>query len=157
MASHKKRLTKAGGRFVNNSQRLFLVYLICILVDMTILNVYAEFTHSIYVESFSITIFIAMFLQLLIVLTKLAEHKLSQFFGDKKGFFLKLKYFFALWALLFFSKVIMLHGANLIFGDKINFYGLFDGLLAFIILIISFLLGEYLLTKIYHALETKKM
>ena len=97
----------------------------------------------------------SMFLQLLIVLTKQAEHKLSQFFGDKKGFFLKLKYFFALWALLFFSKVIMLHGANLIFGDKINFYGLFDGLLAFIILIISFLLGEYLLTKIYHALETK--
>tara|TARA_B100001142_G_C14235887_1_gene617296 strand:- start:400 stop:873 length:474 start_codon:yes stop_codon:yes gene_type:complete len=155
MASHKKRLIKDGGRFVNNSQRLFLVYLICILVDMTILNVYAEFTHSIYVESFSITIFIAMFLQLLIVLTKLAEHKLSQFFGDKKGFFLKLKYFFALWALLFFSKVIMLHGANLIFGDKINFYGLFDGLLAFIVLIISFLLGEYLLTKIYRALETK--
>ena len=144
MFSHKKRFTKGGERLVNNSQRLFLVYLICILVDMTILNIYAEFTHSVYIESFSITIFIAMFLQLLITLTKQAEHKISQFFGNKKGFFLKIKYFISLWALMFFSKVIMLHGANLIFRDKINFYGLFDGLLAFVVLIISFLLGEYL-------------
>jgi len=50
---------------------------------------------------------------------------------------------------------LMLQGANLIFGDKINFYGMFDGLLAFIILIFSFLLGEYLLTHIYRLLETK--
>ncbi len=69
---------------MNNSQRLFLVYIICILVDMTILNIYAEFSHSVYVESFSITIFIAIFLQLFIVLTRHAEHKLSNFFGDKK-------------------------------------------------------------------------
>ncbi len=83
MASQRKVLSNDGTRVVNNSQRLFLVYLICILVDMTILNVFAEFTHSIYVESFSIYLY-CYFLQLLIVLTKQAEHKLSQFFGTKK-------------------------------------------------------------------------
>ena len=155
MATKKNQYPKDGERNINNSQRLFLVYIICILVDMTILNIYAEFSHSVYVESFSITIFIAIFLQLFIVLTKYAEHQLSSFFGDKKSYLTKIMYFFALWALLFFSKVLMLHGANLIFGDKINFYGMFDGLLAFIILIFSFLLGEYLLTRIYHLLETK--
>ena len=155
MTSLRKNSNQNGERIVNNSQRLFLVYVICILVDMTILNIYAEFTHSIYVESFSITIFIAIFLQLFIVLTRHAEQKLSNFFGVKKGYLKKIKYFLSLWALLFFSKVLMLHGANLIFGDKINFYGMFDGLLAFIILILSFLLGEYLLTKIYQALESK--
>jgi purine-cytosine permease-like protein len=122
---------------------------------MTILNIYAEFSHSVYVESFSITIFIAIFLQLFIVLTRHAEHKLSNFFGDRKNYLTKIKYFLSLWALLFFSKFLMLHGANLIFGDKINFYGMFDGLLAFIVVILSFLLGEYLLTKIYRALESK--
>ena len=155
MATKKNQYPKDGERNINNSQRLFLVYIICILVDMTILNIYAEFSHSVYVESFSITIFIAIFLQLFIVLTRHAEHKLSNFFGDNKGCLTKIKYFFSLWALLFFSKVLMLHGANLIFGDKINFYGMFDGLLAFIILILSFLLGEYLLTKIYQGLESK--
>ena len=155
MATKKNQYPKDGERNINNSQRVFLVYIICILVDMTILNIYAEFTHSVYVESFSITIFIAIFLQLFIVLTRHAEHKLSNFFGDKKGYLIKIKYFLSLWALLFFSKVLMLHGANLIFGDKLNFYGMFDGLLAFIIIILSFLLGEYLLTKIYRALETK--
>jgi hypothetical protein len=155
MATKKNQYPKDGERNINNSQRLFLVYIICILVDMTILNIYAEFSHSVYVESFSITIFIAIFLQLFIVLTKYAEHQLSSFFGDKKSYLTKIMYFFALWALLFFSKVLMLHGANLIFGDKINFYGMFDGLLAFIILIFSFLIGEHLLTKIYRALESK--
>tara|TARA_B100000768_G_scaffold121911_1_gene112871 strand:- start:97 stop:564 length:468 start_codon:yes stop_codon:yes gene_type:complete len=155
MAVEEKKIPNDNQRIVNNSQRLFLVYIICILVDMTILNIYAEFTHSVYVESFSITIFIAIFLQLFIVLTKHAEQKLSNFFGDKKSFLIKIKYFLSLWALLFFSKVLMLHGANLIFGDKINFYGMFDGLLAFIILILSFLLGEKLLTRIYRALESK--
>jgi len=155
MNSLKKKSSQDGERIVNNSQRLFLVYIICILVDMTILNVYAEFSHSVYVESFSITIFIAIFLQLFIVLTRHAEHKLSNFFGDKKSYMTKIKYFLSLWALLFFSKVLMLQGANLIFGDKINFYGMFDGLLAFIILILSFLFGEYLLTIIYRALESK--
>ena len=155
MATKRNQYPKDGERNINNSQRLFLVYIICILVDMTILNIYAEFSHSVYVESFSITIFIAIFLQLFIVLTKYAEHKLSNFFGDKKNYLTKIMYFLALWALLFFSKLLMLHGANLIFGDKINFYGMFDGLLAFIILIFSFLIGEYLLTKIYQALESK--
>ena len=155
MASKRNKYLKDGERNINNSQRLFLVYIICILVDMTILNIFAEFSHSVYVESFSITIFIAIFLQLFIVLTKYAEHKLSNFFGDKKNYLTKIMYLLALWALLFFSKLLMLHGANLIFGDKINFYGMFDGLLAFIILIFSFLIGEYLLTKIYQALESK--
>ena len=155
MATKKNQYPKDGERNINNSQRLFLVYIICILVDMTILNIYAEFSHSVYVESFSITIFIAIFLQLFIVLTKHAEHKLSNFFGDRKNYLKKIIYFFTFWALLFFSKLLMLHGANLIFGDKINFYGMFDGLLAFIILIFSFLIGEHLLTKIYRALESK--
>ena len=155
MTSLRKNSRQNGERIVNNSQRLFLVYIICTLVDMTILNIYAEFTHSVYVESFSITIFIAIFLQLFIVLTRHTEHKISNFFGNKKGLLTKIKYFLSIWALLFFSKVLMLQGANLIFGDKINFYGMFDGLLAFIILILSFLLGEYLLTKVYRALESK--
>ena len=155
MVTKRIQYPKDGERNINNSQRLFLVYIICILVDMTILNIFAEFSHSVYVESFSITIFIAIFLQLFIVLTKYAEHKLSNFFGDKKNYLTKIMYLLALWALLFFSKLLMLHGANLIFGDKINFYGMFDGLLAFIILIFSFLIGEYLLTKIYQALESK--
>ena len=155
MVTKRIQYPKDGERNINNSQRLFLVCIICILVDMTILNIFAEFSHSVYVESFSITIFIAIFLQLFIVLTKYAEHKLSNFFGDKKNYLTKIMYFLALWALLFFSKLLMLHGANLIFGDKINFYGMFDGLLAFIILIFSFLIGEYLLTKIYRALESK--
>jgi hypothetical protein len=155
MVTKRIQYPKDGERNINNYQRLFLVYIICILVDMTILNIFAEFSHSVYVESFSITIFIAIFLQLFIVLTKYAEHKLSNFFGDKKNYLTKIMYFLALWALLFFSKLLMLHGANLIFGDKINFYGMFDGLLAFIILIFSFLIGEYLLTKIYQALESK--
>ena len=155
MVTKRIQYPKDGERNINNSQRLFLVYIICILVDMTILNIFAEFSHSVYVESFSITIFIAIFLQLFIVLTKYAEQKLSNFFGDKKNYLTKIMYFLALWALLFFSKLLMLHGANLIFGDKINFYGMFDGLLAFIILIFSFLIGEYLLTKIYRALESK--
>ena len=155
MAVEEKKIPNVNQRIVNNSQRLFLVYIICILVDMTIINIYAEFTHSVYVESFSITIFIAIFLQLFIVLTRHAEHELTIFFGDRKSYLTKIKYFLSLWALLFFSKVLMLHGANLIFGDKLNFYGMFDGLLAFIILIFSFLLGEYLLTHIYRLLETK--
>ena len=155
MVTKRIQYPKDGERNINNSQRLFLVYIICILVDMTILNIFAEFSHSVYVESFSITIFIAIFLQLFIVLTRHVEHKLSNFFGDRKSYLTKIKYFLSLWALLFFSKFLMLHGANLIFGDKINFYGMFDGLLAFIVVILSFLLGEYLLTKIYRALESK--
>ena len=66
----KKKIPKDNQSIVNKSQRLFLVYIICILVDMTILNIFAEFSHSVYVESFSITIFIAIFLQLFIVLNK---------------------------------------------------------------------------------------
>ena len=57
MVGKEIKFAENGQRIVNNSQRLFLVYIICILVDMTILNIYAEFSHSVYVESFSITIF----------------------------------------------------------------------------------------------------
>jgi len=57
------------------------------------------------------------------------------------------------WALLFGSKIIMMIIIDFILVDKIEYYGPYNGLGAFILIIIGMLVAENILKKIFNSLE----
>ena len=57
------------------------------------------------------------------------------------------------WALLFGSKIIMMKIVDLILGNKIEYYGPYHGLGAFVLIIIGMIIAENLLKKVFLSLK----
>jgi len=137
-------------------QQLFFEYVFLILIDLTVLNVYNEFTDKLYLDSFSISLLIAISLQFMLKLTMSLEHKVSHYFKKTEGLQAKILRWLSVWAILFFSKLLILEVLNFAFEKSIIFTGRIHGLVAFIIIIISMIIAEQAMRFIYKSLGEKE-
>jgi hypothetical protein len=138
---------------INNKQKLFLVFLISILADLTIINLFDEYASEYFhIESFTYSIYMAFILQILLAITIKIEHKIANLFHNKSGLLNTLGRILITWALLFGSKIIMMLVVDMILGDSIEYYGPYHGLGVFVLIIISMLLSEYIIKKVFNAL-----
>ncbi len=145
-------LAPAAVQSISNRQGLFVRYFTAILIDLVVLNLFAEYSERVVIDSFTITIFAAALLQVLLRLTIALEHKLADFWNAKKGIHFRFMRFFTAWLVLFGSKFVILEALNIAFGNSIVFIGRFDGLLVLIIIIVVMLLAEDLVARLYRRL-----
>ena len=137
---------------ISSKQALFLKYLTWTLVDLMVLNFFAEYWEKVTITTFGVSLFIAMTLQLLLKLTLHLEHKISAYMKSKEKLDKKLLHIFSTWFVLFASKFVMLWVLQLFFGDAIVFAGAYHGVITFIIVVITILAVEHLVNVIYHKL-----
>lgn len=124
-------------------QRLIVRYLLAILIDLIILNLFVEFWDKMTIDSFSISLLTAIVMQLLLRFTMLIEHKAGGYITGKNlkgGKFIRL---FVAWAILFGSKFVILWIIDLKFGDRVEF----KGIIPFIIMLFTMLIVEALFTR----------
>lgn len=133
-------------------QQIFLKYLTWILVDLTVLNFFAEYWDRVTITSFGVSLFIAITLQVLLKMTISLKHRLSNYMKSNEKFDKKILHIFSTFFLLFAFKFVMLLIIQLIFGDAIVFSGAYHGVVAFIVVVIGILAAEYLLTRLYESL-----
>lgn len=126
-------------------QQLFFRYTFFVLIDLTVINLFNEYWDNVFIENFSISLMVALLLQVLLQLTIAVEHRVANFFKGKVT--LKAKIFRGLstWAILFSSKLIILEALNIIFGNSIIFSGPIHGLVAFIVVVIAIIIAEQIL------------
>ena len=136
----------------STKQRLFISYFTAILVDLTVLNLFEEYWDNVVIESFTISLLAAIVLQVLLQLTIAFEHRVGAYFKTKSGTQAKVQRLLATWAILFFSKIIILEVINIAFGNEVLFLGAFHGLVAFIVVVIALLVAEYVIMKLYRSL-----
>ena len=139
---------------INQRQRLFLMFTLFVLADLTVINLFDEYASSYFhISSFTASIVMAIILQILLVITIKIEHKIADFFKGKKGVMNLILRILVTWALLFGSKIIMMKIVDLILGNKIEYYGPYHGLGAFILIIIGMIIAENLLKKVFLSLK----
>ena len=139
---------------INQRQRLFLIFTLFVLADLTVINLFDEYASSYFhISSFTASIVMALILQILLVITIKIEHKIANFFKGKEGVMNFILRILVTWALLFGSKIIMMKIVDLILGDKIEYYGPYHGLGAFILIIIGMIIAENLLKKVFLSLK----
>ena len=146
-------LQPASARISSNRQRLFLRYFTAILIDLVVLNFFAEYSEYVTVDSFTVTLLAALLLQILLKLTLAIEHRVAAYFNAKQGGFAKFMRFFSAWALLFGSKFVILEAIDISFGESLKFSGAFHGLVTLIVLIVAMLLAEELIVRFYRRLS----
>jgi hypothetical protein len=138
----------AGNKFLNNRQTMYLGYMLCVLVDLVVLNLFVEFWDKVIIDSFVLSLLTAILLQLLLKLVLRLEQKSTAFFNARPGGFNKFMRWIAAWVLVFGSKFVMLWSVDVIFGDHVEL----GGIVPFYVVIFSIIIAEYVITKIYYQL-----
>ena len=130
-------------------QRLFLRYFTGVLIDLTLLNLFAEYWSDVKVSSFTVSLLAAILLQILLKLTIWVEHHVAMWFKSKPGKHMVFLRYFGAWLVLFGSKFVILEALSVVFQGRVHFEGPFHGIIALIVVAITMVIVEELIVRIY--------
>lgn len=133
-------------------QRLFVRYFVGILIDLVVLNLFAEFSEKVFVDTFTTSLLAAIVLQALLQGTIAVEHKVMHWFEGKPGGAMTFAKYFCAWLVLFGSKFVILEALAFLFEKDLQFHGVWHGLITLIVVIVVMLAAEELVVRIYRAL-----
>jgi hypothetical protein len=136
----------------SNRQRLFLRYFTAILIDLVVLNLYVEYSDAVVIDSFTVSLFAALVLQVLLKSTMVLEHRLADYFNAKQGALAKFMRYFSAWLVLFGSKFVILEVIDMAFGDSVEFGGPLHGIVYLILVLVTMLAAEETVVRIYRRL-----
>ena len=139
----------ASAEDTSDRQRLFLRYFTAILIDLVVLNLFAEYWDKVELSGFTVSLAAAVLLQVLLKLTLKLEHNVADFFNARPGKIARFMRFFSAWLILFLSKFVILWAVNLAFGDQVQFHGALHGVLAFILVVMAMLVAEEAMVRFY--------
>ena len=132
----------ATAEMPTDRQRLILRYTFGVLIDLVVLNLFDEFSDSVTVASFSVSLLAAILLQALLKGTIAIEHRVAVFFQARQGAFMKFMRYFGAWVVLFLSKFVILEAITFVFGDRVRFEGMLHGVVPLIIVVMVMLIAE---------------
>jgi len=138
---------------LSRRQALFIGYFLCVLIDLTVLNLFDEYWHQVEIDSFTTSLAAAALLQLLLKLTLNLEHRVADYFKKKAGKGATAKRLFAAWLILFSSKFVILEVINLVFGTRVEF----GGVIPFIVVVFAIMAAELFTSQIYALLGDEKL
>jgi len=133
-------------------QRLFMRYFTAILVDLAVLNLFAEYWDRVVIASFTVSLFAAILLQLLLRVTVAIEHRAAEHFNAKSGGLARFMRYASAWIILFGSKFAILGALHLFFGDSVHFVGAVHGIVPLLTVIVAMLVAEELVVRVYRRL-----
>lgn len=137
----------------SDRQRSFLRYFTAILLDLVVLNLFAEYSDRVYVSTFTVSLFAAVLLAVLLKLTLLIEHRVAAYFKARPGAFMTFMRYFCAWLVLFGSKFVILEALVVAFGDRVRFEGAFHGIVALIVVVVTMLIAEEAIVRFYRRLN----
>jgi hypothetical protein len=153
MADHKIHgFMPATFEMPSDRQRLFLRYFTGVLIDLTVLGLFADFWSSVKVSSFTVALLAAILLQFLLKLTIWVEHHVAMYFNARQGGFMKFMRFFGAWLVLFGSKFVILEALSIVFQGRVHFEGAFHGIIALIVVALTMVFVEEIVVRIYRKL-----
>ena len=148
-------LMPASAETPSNKQRLFLRYYTGFLMDLVVLNLFAEYSSKVNVDTFTTSLWAALVLQLLLKVTIIFEHKVLDWFKAKTGALMTFLKYFCAWLILFGSKFVILEALDQLFGDKVQFLGIWHGIVTLIVVVVVMLLAEEIMVRIFRRLADK--
>ena len=137
----------------STAQSLFVRYLLAVLIDLVVLNLFDEYSAKVQIESFTISLLAAALLQFLLKLTLVVEHRIAAWFKTRPGKAWTVARFLSAWLVLFGSKFVILEAIDIAFGDSVQFFGMLHGVLTLIVVLIVMLLAEELVARVYRRLS----
>ena len=140
-------MAEAKTATVTAAQERFMSWASDVLVYTVVLNLFVEYADAIVIDSFTISLFTAAVLKVLLDLLTAVEHHVSGFFGR----FNKFLGYASMWVVLFLSKFVILEVIDIIFGDHVELGKFLD----VVVLVLSLMIVRALVQKTYESLGVK--
>ena len=122
------------------------------MIYILVLNLFVEFNSKIVIDSFTISIFTAIVLKILLEIVFKFEHVVGEFFKARPGKVSNFLRIISMWLILFLSKFLILEVIDLIFGEHVELGKFLD----VIILVISLMVAREIFDRIYRALGERE-
>ena len=152
MASIAHDFLPAEATMPSDRQRLFVLFFTGTLIDLVVLSLFAEYTDKVFVDSFTTALLAAFVLQVLLKVTIAVEHRVLARFKDKTGFAWKSLKYFTAWLILFGSKFVILEALSFAFEKDVHFEGIWHGIVWLIIVVVTMVIVEELVARLYRKL-----
>ena len=146
-------LQPVSAQVPSTAQALYIRYILAVLIDLVVLNLFDEYSAKVEIDSFTVSLFAAILLQLLLKLTLIFEHRVGAWFKARPGTAWKIARFLAAWLILFGSKFVILEAIDMAFGDDVQFFGVLHGVVTLIVVLIVMILAEELVARTYRQLS----
>ena len=143
MASKKKPIETP----LTKRQLVFLSWTKDVLIYIIVLNLFVEYNDKIVIDSFTISIFTAILLKILLEIILKLEHKVSAAFSAYKVLRV-----FLVWLILFGSKFLILEVVDFVFGEHVELGKFLD----VIVLVIALMVAREIFQQIYLALGERQ-
>ncbi len=114
------------GTSVTRGQAVFASWATDVLVYIVVLNLFVEYVPKVITESFTISIFTAIVLKLLIDVIAGLEHRVRGWFSGREGPIWRASGVAAVFSILFISKFVVLEIIDIIFGDRVSLGGFIE-------------------------------
>jgi hypothetical protein len=128
----------SGGTRVTRSQALFASWVTDVLLYIVILNLFVQYVPKVITESFTISIFTAVVLKLLIEVIARLEHRTRGWFDQREGRVWRALRAATMFSILFLSKFVVLEVIDIIFGDRVSL----GGFIEVVVLVLSLILAR---------------
>jgi len=128
-------------------QLVFFSWTKDVLIYVVVLNLFVEYNAKIIIDSFTISIFTAILLKILLEIILTLEHKVSEVFKPYKVLRILL-----VWLILFGSKFVILEVVDIVFGEHVELGKFLD----VIVLVIALMVARMLFQRIYIALGSSE-
>jgi hypothetical protein len=130
---------------ITRHQQRFASIVTDVLVYVIVLNLFVEYSDAIVIDSFTISIFTAVVLKLLLDVIVAAEHRVSDFFAERRRPISRVARVMTVWLILLSSKFLILEVVDLIFGDHVEL----GGFLKVMVLVAVMVVAQRSLRRLY--------
>ncbi len=137
---------------ITRRQEIYISWAKDVLIYILVLNLFVEYSANIVIDSFTISIFTAIVLKILLEIVFKFEHLVGDFFKARPGKVSNFLRIISMWLILFLSKFLILEVIDLIFGEHVELGKFLD----VIILVISLMVAREIFDRIYRALGERK-
>jgi len=145
MASDQKTTQKVT---VTRRQSIFFSWTTDVLIYIIVLNLFVEYNAKIVIDSFTISIFTAILLKILLEIILKFEHLVADFFKSRPGKLSSFLRFLTTWGILFLSKFLILEVVDIVFGEHVELGKFLD----VIVLVVALMVARAVFQWIYMSL-----
>jgi len=130
---------------ITPGQARFLSWMSDVLIYVVVINLFVEYAPSVIIESFTLSLFTALLLKLMLDSILGLEHRVRAWFGRRPGPGWRIAGLGATWGILFLSKFVIIELTHLIFGDLVQL----GGFIQIVVLIIAMIAARRGLGLVY--------
>jgi magnesium-transporting ATPase (P-type) len=131
---------------VTHLQQIFAGFVLNVLVNIVVLNLFVEFVDEVVIDSFVISILTAVLLTAMLGVLARFEHRIHHFFFEKHSW--RFAGVITIWVVLFGGKFLILEVVNVVFGDHVSL----GHLLEVILIVVTMMIAGQLMQTIYDRL-----